>query len=78
MNVSNLTPSEKRLYDALADGDKHTKDELRKLMDLDEYTSDQGFWIHIFNLRRKLEVKGLGINWSKKTKTYQLVRFISE
>ena len=75
--MNDLTPTEKQLYNVLADGDKHTKEEIRQLMGLDEYTSDATFWVHIFNLRKKLEPKGLGINWSKRNRSYQLVRYIS-
>lgn len=48
-----LTPTERRMYEMLQDGERHTKEELRTCL-YDHYSSAEGVRVHICTLRAKL------------------------
>ena len=50
--IEKLTPTEKRLYQVLVDGEKHLKEELRRA--IDEYATVRDVRKHIMNIRTKL------------------------
>lgn len=52
-----LTPTEQRIYDYLADGEGHTKDELVALLD-DDMAGDSAVRFHTYRLRLKLKTIG--------------------
>lgn len=49
----NLTPTERRIYEMLSDGERHTKPELHSCLD-DELSDVRGVRVHIKSLRDKL------------------------
>lgn len=57
MSELKLTPTEQRLYDALADGEGHHKTELMKLLD-DDMTTENTLRVHLYKLRLKLKTVG--------------------
>lgn len=52
----NLTPTERRLYEALADGEPHKPAELVKI--IDELACMSTLYVHIYKLRLKLKTVG--------------------
>lgn len=67
-----LTPTEKRIYALLQDGERHTKEELRAVL-LDEFTSVKVVPQHVRNMRPKLaEGKIIVCELRGKTVFYRL------
>jgi DNA-binding response OmpR family regulator len=52
-----LTPTERRLYEHLADGEPHHRTELMKLLN-DELTTETTLFVHLYKLRLKLKTIG--------------------
>lgn len=72
-----FTPTEQRMLNILNDGFRHSKKELATCLD-DELTEAKTILWHLFNLRRKLKPKGLGvlIEKDKGSTYYRQVRFL--
>lgn len=72
-----LTPSEQRIYDALADGGSHPKEELQKLLCDD--LSENGVYIQVSNIRSKVRPIGQDIiseRWYNGVR-YRRVRIVT-
>lgn len=52
--IENLSPTERRLYDRLSDGQEHKKEELKLLLYRDNYGSTHNLAQHIYLLKKKL------------------------
>jgi DNA-binding CsgD family transcriptional regulator len=52
-----LTPTERRIYEHLADGLGHPKKELMKLLN-DDMTGENTLGVHLYRLRLKLKAVG--------------------
>lgn len=76
----NLTPTQQRFYDLLADGFQHSLDELILLLD-DEFNEDPRLCtlVHICNMRKRLAAHGLDVivRGANGQSTARMVRFIS-
>lgn len=72
-----FTPTEQRMLEILNDGFRHSKEELARCLD-DDLTRTQTIIWHLFNLRRKLKPKGLGVLIEKERGKhyYRQVRFL--
>ena len=78
MSLDQLTPTERRLYDMLSDGEPHTKEELQTCMS-DTLTGQQVMQVHLVNMRPKIRSRGLGVltQTIKGKLHYRMVQFIS-
>lgn len=76
----NLTKTEQRIYDLLADGLPHAREELCRCMD-DELSKPQAIFTHLNRMRTKLRARGEDIACEYKYETrsyaYQLRRTLS-
>lgn len=76
--VNNLTPTEKRIVQALSDGDNHTREELLKCLD-DEMATDIAFYAHVQRLRTKLRNAGHDVvSVNVRGPKYRMVRLLAK
>ncbi len=73
-----LTPTERRLYDLLADGLPHTYEEVRGCV-ADELTERKNVNLHLFKLRQKIGDRGLDVvaRGQNGTTTWRMVRYLN-
>lgn len=78
MSIDKLSPTERRLYDRLSDGQAHRKEELKLLLYRDNYGSTHNLAQHIYLLKKKLPA-GLTISCDRYGKLiyYRLGRLPS-
>ncbi len=75
---THFTPVQQRMLDLLQDGNKHTKEELRKCLE-DPESEVHNINMHLTYLRKKLRPKGYDLaceTISRETR-YRLVRLVS-
>ena len=76
--ITQFTPTERRIFQLLADGKPHTYAEIKGVLG-DLFMENGAIRAHIKNMRRKLMDEGQGIlfeSW-EKTSSYRLVRRIA-
>lgn len=73
---SELTPIQSSIMMKLSDGQLHTKDSLRLLLNDEEYSSDEALKFHISILRTMLRPKGRDIV-SYRSEGYRMVRLLN-
>jgi len=75
-----FTDTETKLYSVLCDGRRHTKEDLRKLVDPDEIIDLSAIQPHISRMRRKLELENTGhgivCELYQRKVHYRLIRFV--
>lgn len=77
-----LRPTEQRILDLLSDGQRHTREEIKGLLD-DELADMVTVRIHVSNLRKKIAAKGENVVVSRQTvdgkvvTRYQLMRVLA-
>lgn len=75
--INGWTPTEKRLLDALRDGQPHHPDELRALLN-DDMADRATLSVHLCNMRKKLKDKRWDILcvWFRRRRFYQMIKHI--
>lgn len=76
---ASFSPTERKIFELLRDGDKHTKSEIKETFS-DHLCSDNTLRVHIHAINRKIRSKGQEVvcirkNW---TSYYRWVRIISD
>lgn len=78
MDINKLTPTQRRLFDVLADGQPHTLQELHQC--LDHLTGVRTVSVHLTAMRKVLRPAGLDV-FSRTVRgheaTYHLVRLLA-
>jgi hypothetical protein len=77
VSVAEFTPTQRCMYDLLADGLPHTREELRRCLP-DDMGSRSNIRSHIFRIRKILEPDGLDVLCviGNRPISYRLVRLL--
>ena len=74
-----LTPTERRMFDLLAEGEPVSRDALKELTNEGEYCTNANLRMHVSNVRRKMQDPAVLIMavCTNKGWTYRMVRRLS-
>lgn len=75
--ITDLTPTERRIFNLLSDGQPHSLHEMRGCLN-DPFMENSTIRVHIVNVRKKIREEGHAIVYERwDDHCYRLARFVS-